>query len=232
MIRVLVATDFGLYREGLENALPSYGVIQVVGAAANSSDAILLLEQFKPDVILIDPTMPRSRLVARGAYRSPHAVKVIILGLAEVDAEVISWAMEGIDGFVTRRNSLDELVRTIKMVACGEWRCSPTVARALLRHLAKVGCAEAKGESTLQLTQREYQISHMVAHGLSNKEIARALKISVSTTKNHVHNILAKLGLRRRTQVAQWVQEHTLSSHAESLVTTNLPRSPSSEPLF
>ena len=220
-IGVLIATDFRLYREGLEAALPAPGLIRVVGAAATSNDALSLIRELKPDVVLIDPVMPRSRSVARGAYRSAHPTKVIILGLADVEVEVISWATEGIDGFVTRRNSLDELVLTIQNVTCGKWRCSPSVARALLGHMAKLGRVAVDSECALQLTEREYEISYLIAHGLSNKEIARSLEISVSTTKNHVHSILVKLGLKRRMQVANWIHEETHQPHTETIRLSN-----------
>lgn len=126
------------------------------------------------------------------------------------EAEVVRWARRGLHGLVTRENSVGQLVATIRAVRGGKCLCSPRVATALLRALAKQADHRDDGEPSATLTRREHEVAHFLAHGMSNRGIARSLGIAVSTAKNHVHNVLTRLGLQRRAQVGSWIRWHDL----------------------
>jgi DNA-binding NarL/FixJ family response regulator len=214
--RTVIATDVRLYAEGLEQALQPHIQIEVVALAGEAGEAMASLREHHPDILLLDPAMPDAQMLARALFESTLRTKVLVLGLAETESEVISWASEGISGFVTRQNSLDQLVTTIERVANNAWTSSPKVMSALLRHLAQLAHGRSYGEKSAHLTRREYDVAHLLAHGLANKEIARELGISVPTAKNHVHNILAKLRLRSRAEAAAWMRAHAMPRHRGS----------------
>lgn len=208
--RVLIATDVRLYRDSLREVLGSSPDLEVVAAVGSAEEALESAVEAGPHVILLDPSLAGAELLVRSLYQSSSALKFVILGLARVELEVIRWAKSGIHGFVTRDNSVDQLVATIRAVRDGKCPCSPTVASALLRELAKQADGRGHGEHSPSLTRREHEVGHLLAQGRSNKEIARSLGISVSTAKNHVHNILTKLGLQRRGQVGMWIRRHAI----------------------
>lgn len=214
--RVLIATDVRLYRDSLRQVLGSSPDVEVVAGAGSAEEALQSAEDAGPDVILLDPSLAGAELLVHSLHRASIALKIVILGLARVEVEVIRWAKHGIHGFVTRDNSVDQLVATIRAVRDGKCLCSPRVASALLRELAKRADGRGYGEHAACLTRREYEVGHLLAHGISNKEIARSLGISVSTAKNHVHNILTKLGLERRAQVGGWIRRHAIPSRSRS----------------
>lgn len=204
---VLIVTDVGVFGEALARVLEERADLRVRGVADSDSEALERVLQNTPDVVLLDPAMPRARQLARSLRRDRAPSKVVVLGLAEVETSAVDWATEGIHGFVTRENSLDQLVSVIRGVLEGRCLCSPTVAAALLRELAKRAHGRGRGERAPSLTQRQYEVGHLLAHGMSNKAIASELGITVSTVKNHVHNILRKLRLNRRGEVADWIRK-------------------------
>jgi DNA-binding NarL/FixJ family response regulator len=129
-------------------------------------------------------------------------LKVIALGIDELESEVIRWAEAGIDGLVSRQASLEDLMATVDSVAQGETLCSPRMTAALLRHVGVLARERGSSRATSPLTAREREIAGLIDEGLSNKEIAQRLCIELATVKNHVHNLLEKLGVRRRGEAA------------------------------
>lgn len=209
-------TDVRLFAEGLAVALRERPVLEVLGVCDEASDALARLESSAPDLLLLDPALPDAAMLARAVFESGLRTKVLVLGLAETESEVIAWASEGIDGFVTRQNSIDDLVTTMERVVNDAWTSSPRVMSTLLRHLARVAHGRTFGEKSAHLTRREYDVAHLLGHGLPNKAIARELGIAVATAKNHVHNILAKLQLASRAEAAAWVRSHALPRRRHS----------------
>jgi two-component system, NarL family, nitrate/nitrite response regulator NarL len=200
-ISVVVVSEVRLYREGIVLLLERDPRIDVIGAAATHSQAGPLLEH-DPDVVLLDTAIAN----AEGALAELGAPvqKVVILGVAEREADVIAWAEAGAVGYVSREASRDDLGAALEAAANGETLASPRMVAALLRRLNAVahdaGAFERDGTATL--TPRERQVARLVGEGLSNKEIARQLCIEVTTVKNHVHNILRKLDVSGRGQAA------------------------------
>lgn len=208
LIHVLIVSDIRLYGESLRQVLssrPDMAVLDVVGSALHAARR---LEELEPDVVLLDPAMPEAESVCRLVHRRPGRTKVMVLGLAGVEEEAVHWIRCGAHGFVTRGQSVDDVVTTVQGVAAGLFRCSPRIARALMREMAGQVDGDGPGEDPAQLTRREHEVSRLLAQGMSNKQVARTLGIAVSTAKNHVHNILTKLGLERRGQVGRWMRRH------------------------
>ena len=156
------------------------------------------------------PRRGQSHLQAR-----PHT-EVVALGLSETETDVIAWAEAGVCGYVPRSAALRDLVEILAQIVRGEQPCSSRIAASLLRRIAKgpasggdrPGSAPPEADEPPALTRREEHVVRLLGAGLSNKEIARDLKIGVATIKSHVHSVLRKLALERRGQVARWLHDH------------------------
>jgi two-component system nitrate/nitrite response regulator NarL len=209
-IGVFILSPIRIYREGLSSVLAEQPAIRVRGAAAALEDAVAGLENTGVDVVLFDvgtdPGVAGLRQLAR--Y---DGLRVIALGVVEDQDSVIACAEAGIAGYATPNSSLTELVQTIRAAARGDFSCPPHIAAGLLRRLAAVAPREVSAHQGC-LTLREREIVGLIERGLSNKEIARRLGIQVATVKNHVHNILDKLGVARRADAvaAFWPHQYAL----------------------
>jgi two-component system, NarL family, nitrate/nitrite response regulator NarL len=199
-IGVFILSPIRIYREGLSHVLAEEPAVRVLGTAAAPEDAGARLGDAALEVVLVDvgagPDLAGLRHLARYAD-----LRVIALGVTEDPAAVIACAEAGIAGYATPHSSLTELVQTIRAAARGDFSCPPHIAAGLLRRLAAVAPRESPAQRA-QLTAREREIVSLIRRGLSNKEIARRLGIQVATVKNHVHNILDKLGVTRRADAA------------------------------
>ena len=210
MIRVLLVSDIRLYREGVEAALARHGGVDVVGAAAGQREARVLATRARPNVALVDMTMPDSIACIRALHNAVPEVRAVALTVAEIESDVVACAEAGVFGYVTRESSLDELVAAIRSVVQGEMLCSPRIAATLVRHVAALA-ATPLTRPLATLTGRELQVVALIEEGLSNKEIAGRLLIEAATVKNHVHNILEKLQVPGRTEAAAEVRARGMS---------------------
>jgi two-component system, NarL family, nitrate/nitrite response regulator NarL len=200
-VRVAVIADLRLYRESLAQLLGAIPTLKVTGTAGSLETAVALVADTRPDVAVLELRGSEGRSTVRALERSGVRTRVVALAVRETDADVVAWAEAGIAGYVTRNESFDELVATVFCAARGEVRCSPRVAASLVRRLA-TAAAEPRPAQAPHLTRRESEVVRLVGSGLSNKEIAAALHIELATVKNHVHNILEKLGARSRAEAA------------------------------
>jgi two-component system nitrate/nitrite response regulator NarL len=210
-IRVVVAAELRLYRETLAYLLGGDARLTVVGTAATVADVVACAHAVKPDVTIVDFRGAAGRAAVRVLAESTAATRVVAIAVRETDAEVVGLAEAGVGGYVTRDESLEDLVDVIVAAVNGELRCSPRIAAALLRRVAAVRDREAYG-APARLTRRETQIMQLVDEGLSNKEIALQLQIERATVKNHVHNILEKLHARSRVEAAARIRRQGLLS--------------------
>ena len=221
-IRVLVASHIRLYREALGRVLeqstgrtrsqdPSTPAdsgtardsgteIVLVGVAASAADAVEQVHRLAPDIALLDMAMSDAFSVARQLGRFAGASRIVALGMAENEAEVLNCAQIGIAGYVTREASIADMLDAVEATARGEVHCSPKIAGSLFRRIAALSTERAGGSTPNALTARESQILRLLQQGMSNKMISRSLGIELPTVKNHVHSILAKLGIHRRTE--------------------------------
>jgi two-component system nitrate/nitrite response regulator NarL len=205
---VFIVSDVRLYREGLSWNLTHEGSLEVVGASGLSSITAESLEAQAPDAIIFDITMRDGLQLARALHARLPDAKIVAFAVSDIDGETVTGAMAGISGYVHRDAGIGDLVTEVLNAVRGELHCSPRLAARLLAQIASLSFGEAganRGSATTAderrtLTQRETEILVLVERGLSNKEIARTLNISFATVKNHVHHILEKLHVHRRTQ--------------------------------
>jgi two-component system, NarL family, nitrate/nitrite response regulator NarL len=207
-VRVMIASEVRLYRIGLERLLREIPDVTIVGAASSAEEAYELAGALIHEVMLLDMAMPDAYGIAMRVGRLSPVSKVVALGTPEDEAEVLACAEAGIAGYVTREGSVDDVVAAIRTIARGEVYCSAKVASSLVRRVAEransaaaaAGGTEYVAGRSGSLTTREAQILKLMQQGLSNKMISRTLGIELPTVKNHVHNILTKLGIRRRAE--------------------------------
>lgn len=203
MTRVLVADDHQLLRQALRRALQESG-FDVVAEAADGEEAVRLVNMLKPEVVVMDVTMPV--LDGIEATRRIHAAtgdtKVLVLTMHDEDALRVRALRAGAVGFLTKDSAMQEVVATVKAVASGDTVFSPEIAAAMMNEfpISGNGNGDAPDEVESPLTKRELEILQHVADGYSTTEIARELFISAKTVKNHLASIYAKLDSRDRTQ--------------------------------
>jgi DNA-binding NarL/FixJ family response regulator len=215
-IRVLVADDQAMVREGFSVLLGAQLDIEVVGEAVDGRDAVDKAAELDPDVVLMDVRMPvlngleATRLIVGGddgprapAADAPGRPSVLVVTTFDLDEYVYEALRAGASGFVLKDASAQALAEAVRVVAAGDALLSPSVTRRLLAEFARLGAPGGPSRFRLeQLTQRETEVLTLVARGLSNSEIANHLVVAEQTVKTHVSRILAKLGLRDRTQAA------------------------------
>jgi two-component system nitrate/nitrite response regulator NarL len=204
-LRLAVVADVCLYREGLAGALARRGEARVLGTAATRAEAAALVRDARPDVVLLDMATPQAADIVRDA-RAAHAdVKIVAVAVAESEELVLACAELGLAGYVARTASLDDLIETVRAVARGELVCPPHIAGSLFRRVAALAGRTAPAAAPAPadvLTPREREVLSLIDRGCTNKEISRRLSIELSTVKNHVHNVLEKLQVRRRSAAA------------------------------
>jgi two-component system, NarL family, nitrate/nitrite response regulator NarL len=199
-IRVLVASDIRLYREGLERVLRESPDFTLVGSAGSAAEAMGQTQTLGADVALLDMAMSGAFSVAKEVARVGGSSKIVALGMSEDETQVLNCAQIGVAGYVTRDGSVEDVVAAIKAAARGEVHCSPKVAGSLFRRIAAMSTERPRRTGNGGLTPREGQILKLVQQGMSNKMISRALSIELATVKNHVHSILVKLDIHRRAE--------------------------------
>lgn len=201
-IRVVVAAEVCFYREGLATFLERQATIEVVGTTVSRAQTIDTTACARPDVLLLDMTMTDSLAAVRDLASLEIPVRIVALAVWETERDVLACAEAGVAGYVPREGSLADLLRTIESVARGELIVSPRIAGLLIRRVATLASAAPSVARDAVLTVREHEIVRLIDEGLSNKQIAARLGIEVATAKNHVHNILEKLQIHRRGQIA------------------------------
>jgi NarL family two-component system response regulator LiaR len=202
-IKVLIVDDHRVVRQGLRTFLELNEAIQVVGEACDGQEAVDLAAQLVPDVVLMDLVMPRlDGIAATGRIKALGlGAKVIALTSFAEDDKVFPAIQAGASSYLLKDVSPDDLVEAIRAVHRGETRLHPEVMRKLMQQVAAQPSIPKPDESS-KLTGREMEVIRLVARGKSNREIAAVLVISEKTAKSHISNILGKLGLEDRTQMA------------------------------
>jgi DNA-binding NarL/FixJ family response regulator len=201
-LRVVLADDHPLYRQGLAEILGQSG-IEVVAEAASGQAAIDAVEEAAPDVVVMDLNMPGLSGVeatSRLTERAP-ATRVLVLTVSAEDADVTDALLAGASGYVLKEAPVEEVVAGIRAAAAGESVISPRIASMLLQAIRDREGVELESPPAA-LSERELQVLKLMAEGKANEEIADALTIGVSTVRNHVSNILVKLQVDNRVQAA------------------------------
>ncbi len=202
MIRVFLVDDQTLVRQGVRSLLALSDEIEVVGEAGDGASAIERIPAVRPDVVLLDMRMPNlSGLdVLRALSQAGALPPTIILTTFDDDQLVVAGIKAGARGYLLKDVSLDQLVEAVRTVAGGGSLVAPVVTQRLLTGLKGLETTFASLDRPDPLTDRETEILRLMAGGFSNKEIANSLGVAEGTVKNHVSNILSKLGVRDRTR--------------------------------
>jgi len=217
MLSVLIVSEIRLYREGLAELLARRDSLCVTGTATQADEALHKACELNPQAVILDQSLPEGLMLSRALAQVRPDIRVVALGVPESEESVLSFAEAGIAGYVPREGSVQDLVDAVERAVRGELQCSPQLAGAIIRRLA---WRAASGSDLPRgpLTARETEIVRLIDQGLSNKEIAVRLGIEVATVKNHVHNLLEKLRVRRRAEAAARIRSRDarLASQRES----------------
>ncbi|GER83756.1 MAG: response regulator transcription factor [Thermogemmatispora sp.] len=205
MIRVLIADDHKVVRQGLRLFLRMDPEIEIVGEAANGAEAVELARQLMPDVVLMDILMPVMDGIAATAAIRKELPEIEVLGLTSVldEKTIVEIMRAGAIGYLLKDLDGEELCRSLHAAAAGQVQLAPSALTHLMHEL--------RGQDQVEkLTEREKQVLQLVGQGQSNKEIARSLRLREETVKTHVSNILHKLGVQSRTQAVLYAMRNGL----------------------
>jgi DNA-binding NarL/FixJ family response regulator len=209
-VRVLIVDDNCVVRHAVAHALAADGAFHVVGTTGLGQDAPLsAIETTTPDVVLM-PALARHTIdLTHAITRRFSGIRVVVLGVKDDPAAVTDAIEAGAVGYVPEEASVEECRETLRLVADGETRLDTRVAASVVGRLAALASVRRADERArnARLTPRETEILGLVAEGMTNKEIAAQLHVEEQTVKNHVHNVLERLGLRRRHEAVQYAWE-------------------------
>ncbi len=206
-IRVLVVDDHSLFRQGVIAVISTRPDMKVVAEAANGQEAVKAAKEVHPDIVLMDLSMPEMGGVeaTRNLLKEMPETNVLMLTISDQDEDLFNAIKAGAKGYLLKEANSEELLRAITQVAEGGVIISPTMAPKLL---SEIGAGARRLEAEAILSNREMEVLQLVAEGLTDKEISERLFISLNTVKTHLKNILAKLHLKSRTQVAAYKDMH------------------------
>jgi len=209
LIRVLIADDHPIVRQGLEILINSQSDMILIGQATNGNEAVLLIKESKPDVVVMDLKMPvvNGLSAIEEIKKSELEIPILVLTSFPDDEMVISAIQLGANGVMLKDSPPEQLLNSIRDVVHGQSPLHPSVAHKLM---LKIQQSAALATENSRLTVREIDVLKCMAQGLSNREIALKLAISTRTVTTHVRNILDKLGLENRTQAALYAVEHRI----------------------
>ena len=201
---VMVVSDVVLYREGLAASIERDRRLRPLGVVC-AEDALPVIAANRPDVVLVDGGMPDYLGLARKIRANVEDLRIVGFGISGGADKLVDCAEAGLAAFVDSSGSLDELIAAVLSAIDGRLACSPEVSALMCERLARLSTGNSRHADAL--TRREQQIAALIGRGLSNKEIANDLRIGVSTVKNHVHSILEKLNVRRRSAIVHQLRE-------------------------
>jgi DNA-binding NarL/FixJ family response regulator len=203
-LRVLLVDDHDLFRTGLRNLLEEQ-TVQVVGEAADGAQAIRMVRELAPDVVVMDLNMPGMTGVeaTRQVTTLAPLTRVVVLTISDQDDDVMNAILAGACGYLMKDSSIQDLMQGIRAAAVGESLISPHIAAKVLQRLRATGTSEQDAATIrAELSDREIEVLKLIANGKDNANIAAELHISPKTVKNHISNILMKLQIDNRIQAA------------------------------
>ncbi|MFE4636735.1 response regulator [Streptomyces sp. NPDC056773] len=210
-IRVMIADDQMMVRQGFTVLLDAQPDIEVVGQAVDGAEAVAKVAELVPDVVLMDIRMPGMGGIEATSLITAapgSTVKVLVLTTFDLDEYVYEALRAGASGFLLKDASADQLAEAVRVIAAGEALLAPNITKRLITEFSRLGAPRAPSRARIdELTERETEVLSLVAQGMSNAEIAGHLILAEQTVKTHVGRILVKLGLRDRTQAAVFAYE-------------------------
>jgi DNA-binding NarL/FixJ family response regulator len=213
VIRVLLADDQALVRAGFASLLDGEDDIEVIGEASDGAEAVALARDLVPDIVLLDIRMPRldGLEATKQIAHDPKlgSVRIVILTTFALDEYIFEAVRHGASGFLVKDTEPVELLRAIRVVAAGDALLSPKVTRQLIGEFA-TRAQPPPPRQLMELTNREREVTALVAEGLSNEDIAERLFLSPATAKTHVNRAMSKLGARDRAQLVVFAYQSGL----------------------
>jgi DNA-binding NarL/FixJ family response regulator len=211
-IRLLLIEDNRLLREGLAAMLKKQKDMNVVETVGNGENILAIMRKYKPEVLLLDLGL-RSRNslnLVKMVKKNFPASKIIIMDLIPVQADVFEFVQAGVAGFILKDATVNDFLKTIRSVAKGLQVLPPNLTGSLFSQIVEHAISESSPSvliESVRMTKRERQVIELIADGHTNKEIAQKLHLSTYTVKSHVHNILEKLALSTRVQIAKYLHD-------------------------
>lgn len=225
-IRLLLIEDNRLLRNGVMSILKSHKDINIVAASGDGKNTILKIHKLKPNVVLLDLGLRSQNslhVVEMVRTEFPDA-KIIVMDLSPVQADILQYVKAGTSGFILKDASLDDFILTIHSVAEGRKVLPPLFADSLFIQIVEYAVKEGKDKllDAIIMTKREREVIKYISNGLSNKEVGQKLHISAVTVKSHINNIIEKLALHARLEIANYtLTEDALKSIAKSISIIN-----------
>jgi DNA-binding NarL/FixJ family response regulator len=204
-VRVVLVDDHDLFRTGLRNLLEEQQGVQVLGEAADGVEAVRLVREAAPDVVVMDLNMPKMSGVEATKHITAQSplTRVIVLSISEEDSDVLDAIVAGACGYLLKNSSITDVIAGIHAAAIGQSLISPTIASKVLQRVrATTEDTEMADSIRTELSDRELEVLKLIANGKDNAQIAAELVISPKTVKNHISNILMKLQIQNRIQAA------------------------------
>ena len=213
-MKILLVDDHIIFREGLSGAIKAQPDFEVIGEVSTAQEAIEVSQRCKPDVIVMDFPFPDGSVVdaARSILKDSPQVKILFLTVHDTDECLFAAVQCGAKGFLLKTTPTAKLLRALRAVYNGEAALPRKMVSRILDEFSQLRESKPDGDLIAELTFREIEILRHLATGATNREIADRLVITENTVKNHVHNILEKLELRNRREVARFAQQHGLLS--------------------
>jgi DNA-binding NarL/FixJ family response regulator len=207
-IKILLIEDNRLLRDGIASMLKKQSDMQVVATVGNGENILLMIGKHKPNIILLDLGLRNQNSLQIVKLSKEHfpAVKIIVMDLIPLQADVFEFVQAGVSGFILKDANVAEFFKTIRSVYEGAQVLPPHLTGSLFSQIVEHAISAAKPSvivESVNMTKRERQVIELIADGATNKEIAQKLHLSTYTIKSHVHNILEKLALNTRVQIAK-----------------------------
>jgi DNA-binding NarL/FixJ family response regulator len=223
-IRLLLIEDNRLLRDGILAILKPHKDIEIISASGDGKSTLVKIKQLKPNVVLLDLGLrsQNSLHVVEIVKKDFPQAKIIVMDLAPVQADILQYVKAGANGFILKDASLNDLLITIRTVAEGSTVLPPLLVDSLfsqiVEHAVKEGSSKLK--VAVQMTKRERQVIELLSEGMTNKEIGQKIHISTYTVKSHIHNIMEKLALHTRLEIANYSYSDTTLKTIEKSIST------------
>jgi len=224
-IQVLLIEDNRLLREGIASMLKKQTDMHVVATVGNGENILLITGKLKPDILLLDLGLrsQNSLQVVRLVKKNYQQIKIIVMDLIPLQTDVYEFVQAGVSGFILKDANIAEFIKTIRSVFQGEQVLPQNLTSSLFHQIVEHALSESKPSVVAEavvMTKRERQVIELIADGSTNKEIAQKLHLSTFTVKSHVHNILEKLFIHTRVQIANYA--HVTESYKTAIDNTSL----------
>lgn len=225
-IRLLIIEDNRLLRDGIFSILKPHKDIVIIAASGDGRNTLVKIKQLKPNVVLLDLGLrsQNSLHVVEIVKKDFPLAKIIVMDLAPVQADILQYVKAGANGFILKDASLNDLLITIRAVADGSTILPPLLIDSLFSQIVEHAVREGKTKvkDAVRMTTREREVVMHLGEGMSNKEIGQKMRVSTYTVKSHIHNIMEKLALHTRLEIANYsYSTETLKTISKSISTIN-----------